>query len=150
MGYYMRYITTDPADISILLLEEVLRAVDDQYSFRNVHTQPREFADLMHSDGLYGQIEINRPGDGLFEEELEELSEFLETAGGRSKRRVVRTLAAAKAIVAVQVLWQGRGTEATLDKIGPLWDWLFRNREGLLRADGEGYYDRRGLIIADR
>ncbi len=59
-----------------------------------------------------------------------------------------RLLQEAQATVAVRVLSQGRETGATLEKIDPLWDWLFDEYRGLLQADGEGYYDANGQILA--
>ncbi len=52
-----------------------------------------------------------------------------------------------KAMFVIRVLWQGREAEETLDKIVPLWDWLFENYSGLLQADGEGYYDKEQKIL---
>ena len=49
--------------------------------------------------------------------------------------------------VAVRVLDQGREPEETLAKLDPLWQWLLANREGLLQAEGEGYYGATGLIL---
>jgi hypothetical protein len=34
-----------------------------------------------------------------------------------------------------------------LKAIDPLWRWLHANRRGLLQADGEGYYDAKGLVL---
>ena len=148
MGYYMRYISTDEREITIPSLESVLKRVDPRYSITNVQKTPRESGNLMYGGEIYGQIEINRPGDELFEEEVEELKEFLSESRGK-KKTVLQTLTNAKTIVAVQVLWQDRDTEQTLIRIDPLWDWLFNNRRGLLQADGEGYYDSSGLILQE-
>jgi hypothetical protein len=139
MSYYMRYIATDEKDISLPEIEQALQAVDSRYSVRD--------GDLKYGDDLYGQIEVNRPGDGIFDEEVEELKAELEDTKGKGKKKVETALQNAKAIIAVQVLWQDRETEETLQKIDPLWEWLFANRQGLLQADGEGYYDTSGLIL---
>lgn len=37
--------------------------------------------------------------------------------------------------------------DALVARLDPLWVWLFQNRDGLLQADSEGYYDRRGIIF---
>ena len=34
-----------------------------------------------------------------------------------------------------------------LQRLQPLWDWLFLFRSGVLHADGEGYYDADDLIV---
>ena len=147
MGYYMRFISTDEQEITLSLLKSALKLVDPQYSIANVHKIPREFGDLMHGNDIYGQIEINRLGDSLFEEELEELKELLGESKG--KESVLQILTNAKTSVVIQVLWQERDSEQTLSKIDPLWNWLFTNRQGLLQADGEGYYDSSGLIAEE-
>jgi len=76
----------------------------------------------------------------------EELSQARE---GPSRALVAQTLEGATAIVAIQVLWQGRSTDETLKRIQPVWDVLSANREGLLQADGEGFYDGSGLILEE-
>jgi DNA polymerase III psi subunit len=149
MGYYMRFISTDEQEITIPLLESVLKSFDLQYSVVNVQEVPRECGNLMYGNEIYGQIEINRPGDNLFEEELEELKESLSESKGRKKKTVLQTLTNAQTILAIQVLWQNRDTEQTLSKIDPLWLWLLSNRKGLLQADGEGYYDSSGLVLKE-
>ncbi len=140
MGYYMRYILTDDRETTLSEIETGLKQVDPDYSIGDGET-------LMYGDELYGEIEINVPGDGLFEAEVEELKEEIKDNRGRNKTTVLEALQKARAIVAVRVLWQDRETEQTLDKIDPLWEWLFDNREGLLQADGEGYYSQSKHIL---
>ena len=72
----------------------------------------------------------------------------IKEAEGESLKRVTSLLATAKAMVVVCVLSQGRQSEETLDRIAPLWDWLFKHYHGLLHADGEGYYDANGAVLA--
>jgi len=116
------------------LLEEVLKESGPDYSIAERLPSPREGGNLMHSGGLYAQIEINRRGDRLFDQELGELREEVEECEGKRKERkaVLETLKVARATVAVQVLWQDRGTVETLQRIDPIWKWLFANRKGLL------------------
>lgn len=59
----------------------------------------------------------------------------------------INTLEALTTIVAVQVLFGTGDAETTLVRLDPLWAWLFDNRAGLLHAGGEGYYDRRHLLL---
>lgn len=139
MGYYMRYIDTDESPLSLDDLGAALTAVDAAYSITN--------GDLLHGDDLHGQIEINRRGSELCDEELGELQDFAEDADGENKPRVMDTLTNATAIVAVRVLWQGREPQPTLKKLDPLWQWLLANRSRLMQADDEGYYDKSGLIL---
>ena len=146
MGYYMRFIVTDEKDVSLGTLESALKQIDPAYLIDRDEEADSEGL-LKWRDAAYGQIEVNRPGDGLFDGEIEELKEFVENSEGAKRSDVLNVLGQAKAIVAIRVLDQGRESEDTLVKIDPLWQWLFANRQGLLQAGGEGYYDSSGLIL---
>jgi hypothetical protein len=146
MGYYMRFIVTDQQEVNLSIIENALKAVDTAYALQIEPDASAEYADLLYSGSPYGELEIKRPGETIFSEEMEELQEFIEAAEGE-RGPVLASLQQATSIVALRVLWQDREAEATLGKIDPLWHWLFENRSGLLQADGEGYYDRTGLIL---
>jgi hypothetical protein len=49
------------------------------------------------------------------------LGEAIEKVDGERTQEVLSTLERAEEIVFVRVLWQGRESEETLEKIGPLW-----------------------------
>jgi hypothetical protein len=137
MGYYMRFITTDTNLIDLAKLGEVLQNQDAKY---RLEIQGKD-ATLHYDNEAYADLEINLPGDGLFEEEIAELLEFLEDTKGSKKKRVQAVLKDAKQIFATQVLFGGRDLELTFDRIDPIWVHLFDHHQGLLQADGEGYYD---------
>lgn len=147
MGYYMRYMVTD-GDLRIEELQQALAAVDPAYRLE-IHAEPRNNSgDLYYGDQLYAEVEVNRPGDELFEDEIDELLEVVEEAGdAEAPEQVARVLREATAIVGVRVLWQGRDPGPTLARLDPLWEWLHEHREGMLQADGEGYYDVDGLVL---
>src|SRR6267142_555027 len=92
MSYYMRFITTDATETTSSILEQALKETDPQYSIG-------ESGELKHGDDVYGVVEVNRPGDGLFEEEIGELKEFVKDARGKRKADVLRTLDEATAIL---------------------------------------------------
>jgi len=140
MSYYMRYITTDSTETTPSILEQALKDKDPHYSIA-------ESGEFKHGHDVYGVVGVNRPGDGLFEEEIGELKEFVEDVRGKRRTDVLKTLGEARAIVAVQILFGDRQVEATLQKFVPLWEWLISNRKGLLQADAEGYYDQTGRIL---
>ena len=146
MGYYMRYIVTDKRDLDLQLIEDSLRRSDSAFAVANRQTK-RIAGDLIHGEEILAQVEINRPGDGLFEDEIEELLECAQDGEGKGKEQVIDCLKKAKAILAVQVLFQDREAEDALERIESLWSWLFKNRKGLLQADGEGYYRGATLIL---
>ncbi|MBC7351481.1 MAG: hypothetical protein H5U08_03900 [Thermogutta sp.] len=139
MSYYMRYIVVGEGDVSLSRIETALASRDPRYSLRN--------GKLAYGGRVYGVVEINVPGEDLFEEEREELLEEIEDIPGENARKVRQALRKARAIIAVQVIFGNCGTEATLQKIDPLWEWLFSTYEGYLQADGEGYYDGTELIL---
>ena len=147
MSYYMRFITTDERETSLTMLEEFFKQSDPAYSIVDVQAHAPESGTLTFNNALYGVIEINKPEDGLFDDEIQELKESLEDAEGKGKKIVSQVLRKARAIIAVQVLFQDRQPEDTLSKIDPLWHWLFENRKGLLQVDAEGYYDGTQLIL---
>lgn len=143
----MRYIIDDSRAISLDLIECALKEVDSAYHLA-ARDDEKEFADLMLGSDVYGELEINRRGSELMDEELEELTAEIEGEEGESRERVTSLLRTAKGMVVVRVLSQGRTSEGTLDKIDPLWNWLFRDYRGLLYADAEGYYDANGEVLA--
>jgi hypothetical protein len=145
MGYYMRYIVTDTQDISLAVIVQALKQIDPAYAILTDFDAAS--GDLLYGEKRYGEIEINRPGDDIFEEEIADLRELLPKQGTADARRVLDALEKAKAMVAVNALWKGRNSEATLEKIDPLWDWLFDHYAGILQADNEGFYDASGLIL---
>lgn len=148
MGYYMRFFDTSEKPLTIPDIEVALQREDAAYRLVAPETAQIPQANLFLGDGLYAEIEINLPDDGLFKEEIEEMLELLEDAEGQTQR-VEDVLRGAKRIISVRVLGQGRETEETLAAIDPLWQWLFSTRAGLLQADGEGYYDSEGLILEE-
>jgi hypothetical protein len=148
MGYYMRFFDTSPPPLTVEAIEVALKEIDPAYHIEIAKDARIPQGDLYFGDAIYGEIEINQPGDGVFDEELDEMLEFLEESEGAGRARVEAVLRSAQRTVVVRVLWQTRDTESTMIRIDPLWDRLFIEREGLLQADGEGYYDDDELILA--
>jgi hypothetical protein len=143
MSFYVRYYITDDEELSLARLEAGLQEFDPAY------TVPHEndAGELHYSGDVYAQVEINRPGDGLFDEELEETIDGVILAGGPKSQHVIDTLREVRQTIALRVLWQGRDSEQTLTKIDPLLVWLMMNREGMLQVDGEGFYEGEELIF---
>jgi hypothetical protein len=137
MGYYLRFITTDTNLIDLKKIGEILQSTDPKYALEIQNND----ATLMYDGDPYADMEINLPGDGLFDDEIEELIEFLEDAKGRKKKRVQTILKEAEQMLAVQVVFGGRDLDVTFNRIDPIWVHLFEHHKGLLQADGEGYYD---------
>jgi hypothetical protein len=149
MGYYMGYFDTSEKPLTIGEIESALRAVDPAYRLESSESTGVAQAHLYLGDGLYGEVEINQPGDGLFEDEIAEMLEFLEDAEGEGRTRVENVLKEARRVICVRVLGGEEDMEETLAGIDPLWHWLFSTRPGLLQADGEGYDDANDLILEE-
>lgn len=139
MSYFMRYISADTAPITVADLQQALQVVNPQY---------RIVDNVLHlGDDVFGDIEINHPDDELFQDEIAELREAVDDVRGKGKQAVLDVLEHATTIVAVQVLYQARDVETTLQAIDPLWTWLFAHRQGFLQVDGEGYYSQTKLLL---
>jgi len=145
VGYLMRYISTDPKSITLSLIEAALKRVDPAYSIANVEVD--DLGDLMFGDLRCAIIDINRPGDDIFEDDLAEFRDLVGQGNSASEQIVRQTLAGATALVVIEALWPGEDAEPILARIDPLWDWLFATYSGLSQADNEGFYDRTGLIL---
>jgi hypothetical protein len=143
VGYYMRYILTDERPVGVEDVQGVFASADGGYAVDCEGTE----ATIAYQGRPIGHVAINSPGDGLFDDERDELVEFAQDGDAVASGRVVTALRAARSIIAVQVLFGGGETDRTLDELGPLWTWLRENRQGLVQADGEGYYDGTELIL---
>jgi hypothetical protein len=143
MGYYMRYISADSRPLELGELAKVLADQDPAYRL----TFEGNEGILHYGEILIGHLELNLPGDGIFDEELAELREFAEDADGAAESPVPAVLNRALAVLAVRVLRGTGETETILQRLDPIWAWLFEHRRGLMQADGEGYYDSRGLVL---
>jgi hypothetical protein len=139
----MRYIVADEQPV---MREDIRKAFAKAGVDYDVDREETEVT-ITYQGKPIGHVTLNVPGDGLFEEERDELIEFAEDGNETQKRRVIDSLRAAREIVAVQVLFGNGDTDWTLDCLSPLWTWLQSNRRGLIQADGEGYYDGPDLIL---
>lgn len=145
MGYYMRYISADERPLSLTAIGEALKTIDPRYTI--CPTDLDELVEVLYDGKLYGQIEINTPGDELFEDDISAFAEMIGTPTSQEERLVTATLNAATQIIAVEMFWEGTASETTFAIFDPLWDWLFANRRGILQADTEGFYSADGLLV---
>ena len=145
MGYLMRYISTDSKPITLSMIETALKKVDPAYAVVNIEVN--DLGDLMYADTRCAIIEINRPGDDIFEDDLAEFKNMVGQGDNPAEERVRVILNQSTALIVIEAFWQGEMAEPILARIDPLWDWLFANYEGISQADNEGFYDRSGLIL---
>ena len=144
----MRFFDTSEQPLNLDAVNAALRQIDPAYCLEIFPETAALQGELHYRDGVYSEIEINQSGDGLFDEEVQEQLEAVEEAEEGDPAPVEEILRAANRSVVVRVLWQDRNTEDTLARIDPLWTWLFQMRSGLMQADGEGYYNSHGLVLA--
>jgi hypothetical protein len=141
----MRYFALDAAPLTLANIEAGLKAANPAYA---IHLDLWDtLGDLFYGETRLAQIEINRPDDDIFQDDV---VEFLDTVGSDPSpeaTRVRETLRNAAAIVALECFWEGKDAEAALARIDPLVDWLFAHAPGLFQADGEGFYDANGLLL---
>jgi hypothetical protein len=148
MGYTMRYITPKGQEITLMLIETALQKMDAVYSITN--TDVPDIGDLIYGEMQLGIIEINRPGDDIFEDDLAEFRDLVGKADTAAQQRVLDVLDQAQAMVVVEAQWQGTNAEPVLSRLDLLWDWLFAHYPGLLQADNEGFYEGDDLILERR
>ena len=146
MGYYMRFVGVDERTVSVADLQSAIGS-----SGAGCRVEGKGAHAVVTTHGVpIGEVTINLPGDGMFEDEVAELIEFAEDASGRGKKAVLQALRGARTIVAVQVLSGAGSIGDSLDALDPIWTWLVENRLGLVQADGEGYYKGRRLLLRVR
>jgi hypothetical protein len=148
MSYFIRFIQTDKETTTLPLLADWLRSVDPRYTIDEIGgVGEDEEVGMLRYDGVdYAALEIDRGGDMLADERTELIDEI---GGSRRKnaRSVKDIVAGAGLFLVAQVLWGDRKTDETLEKLAPIWEWLLTNRDGLVQADGEGYYDINGMVL---
>lgn len=141
MAYCMRFIQLDEVPITLSLLEEGLLEESSDYSLN-------EKGLLCVGGSDCARVEMLPFGDGQFVRQITMLRDSIRNKAGRGTKRVQQVLDDARALVLIEVIWSDREPEVTLQMIDPLWRWLFSNREGLVQADDEGFYDRTRRILA--
>jgi hypothetical protein len=141
MGYYMRFFVEDGKPLTLDEVASGLNGIDPEFRIDADGT-------LHRADQLLSQLEISSTDDDLLREEINEFVEMIEEAQGARTAELADRLNQVTAVLGVQVLWQGRTSEQTLNLLDPLWNWLLEHRRGLIQADGEGFYDGRKLILA--
>ena len=139
MGYFMRFLVVGQP----VTFADLVEAFGPD---RNAYTLEGDDAQtvVLFRGALACDITFNTPRDGLFEEEIQELTQEVEESDDDRRERVLDVLKAATQIVAVQVLFAARQEAGVLD---PLWNWLSGHRVGLLQGDGEGYYEGNELVL---
>lgn len=130
----MRYFADAPLPLD--QIKAGLRAEDPTFKI--------DGGELTRGDQLLGEIEINRPGSDLFDDEIAGTVQRLERAQGH---QVIPRVRATQSVLALQVMDGDRGAESTMQLLGPLWSVLQRLANGLWLVDGQGFYDNGTLVV---
>ena len=143
MGDFIRFILTEEVDLSLAVIEAGLKVVDPQFSIFPDQAAPNT-GDVIYSSEVYGEIEVNRPGDVEFQEDILDLRDELKVFTDEEKAPILQAFEQATGMIAFQLSEAGHENYRRID---PFWDWLFDHYRGLLQIDDEGYYDAHDQIL---
>jgi hypothetical protein len=150
MGYFMRYFIPQSAEqVSLSVIREALTAIDPHYTIQ-IDPTDTYFGDLYYGERNLGEIEINRVGDDIFQEEIDDFLDLLAYSQDPQKAVVINTLKTAGQMVAISAIWRDGDVDdadAVHDRIDPLWEWLDNRYQGMLHCDGDGFYHGDSLIL---
>ncbi len=134
----MRYFADAP--LALDAIKSGLSAEDPRFKI--------DGGELNRGTDLLAEIEINRPGSDLFDDELAKMSSQLQSIQTPAATQVLSRVSATQALLAVQVVNQARTPEQTMELLGPLWTVLQRLTNGLWHVDGQGFFDNGQLVVA--
>lgn len=103
--------------------------------------------ELTRGGELLGEIEINRPGSDMFDDDIAGMLVKLERIGGPAGN-VIAHVRNARSLLALQVMDGARPPETTMEMLGPLWSVLQQLANGLWHIGGQGFYDGGQLLVA--
>jgi hypothetical protein len=133
VSYYMRYF----ADAPLMLdgIKSGLGAQDPGFKI--------DGGELSRGGEVLAEIEINRPGSDLFDDELAAMMSQLHAVGTPAARQVLARVQTTQAVVALQI-----APQATMEQLGPLWAVLQQLANGLWHVGGQGFFDGGQLVVA--
>jgi hypothetical protein len=141
---FLRFILDDGPPPSFDEMQAGLQASEPEAGFISIDDDPFA-AHLAYGEVLLAVVERNVPGDGIFEDELDDLREEVLKQDDQRREIVLQALQRATGMVAFQPL----PGDLEFDKpMAWVIDWLFAHRSGLLQIDLEGFFDAKGRIIS--
>jgi hypothetical protein len=143
MGDFIRYILTEPHDLTLERVEKGLKQIDPEFAIV-IDQAAANMGDVLLEGEIFGEIELNRPEDQVFDEDIEDLREQLVDIPPSEKTVVMKALAKATGMIAFQLSEEGHDHYGRID---PFWDWLFVHYSGLLQIDDEGYYNQDDQVL---
>ena len=97
--------------------------------------------ELSRGGQLLAEIELNRPGSDLFDDEIAGTVNKLQYAGGQAQM-VIQRVRSTQVVLAVQML-----DPNAMELLGPFWSVLQGLSNGLWEIEGQGFYDQGQLIV---
>ncbi len=102
--------------------------------------------ELSRGGQLLAEIEINRPGSDLFDDEIagtvSKLQYFVSAGSAGNAPQVIQRVQGTQAVLAVQML-----DPNAMELLGPFWTVLSRLANGLWEIEGQGFYDQGQLVV---
>jgi predicted xylose isomerase-like sugar epimerase len=145
MAYFLRFLLTDAQPTTLQQLDQALQSISASAALR-AETFDDDYADVEVNGIPFAEVSINTAGDGIFEEELEDLREPVEWYSDSAQKTAVLTaLTEARAIVCFRLLHDGWDSELIDDACR----WLLAHRTGVLHVSGEGFFDANGVILPE-
>ncbi|MBS1122312.1 MAG: hypothetical protein H6Q90_4540 [Deltaproteobacteria bacterium] len=138
VSYYMRYFADAP--LALDSIKAGLSAEDPRFKI--------DGGEITRGTDLLAEIEINRPGSDLFDDELAKMSSQLQAVQSSAAGQVLSRVRTTQALLALQVVVQARTQEQTMELLGPLWTVLQSLANGLWHVDGQGFFDGGQLVVA--
>jgi hypothetical protein len=143
VGDFIRFILTGEHDLTLAAIAHGLKEIDPAFSIFVNNAAPNS-GDIVYGSEIYGEIEVNRPDDLVFSEDIADLRDQLTDMDEDGVPAVRQTLDTASGMIAFQLSEAGHDHYRQID---PFWDWLFDHYVGLLQIDEEGYYTRSGQLL---
>ena len=145
MSYHMRFFDLSPKPLTFAAIETALRVTDPGYRL----DANGAVASLWLSEKALGEMEIHAPGDGAFERVVGERVAALAASEDEYREAVEAALHSSRQLIQIRLDVLEEDLDDSLEAIDPLWDWLFDSREGLLHAEGEGYYQDGEMLLEE-
>lgn len=143
MGDFFRFLVSDSCDLDLPALESIFQEQDTRFAIL-IETAEPNYGELLHESEVLGEIELNRLGEIVFDEDISDLVELLQEVDAGNKDQVIELVQATNSMIVLQLTEAGH---EAYDFIDPVWDVLFARCGGLLQVDDEGYYDPNGALL---
>ncbi|MBE2183130.1 MAG: hypothetical protein IAE89_06875 [Anaerolineae bacterium] len=144
MSNFLRFLFTDGEPPTLAEIDQGLSAINSAYSLDADLSEPT-FGDLYYEDKLLAELEINTPGDDVFEDDVADMVEELQKHDDPNREIPLQALAKATGMVAIHLK---RAGYENYELVQPLLGWLFDHRNGLLQIDLDGFYDHEKRIVS--